>query len=102
MFARIVISALLATGVAAPVQAQNQPSQATAYVTVDKAARASHALLKHRLAVAVEEVCGSYAAIEPYQVPELDACRRQAWASANRQLAAMSSSGDGRIVLATR
>ena len=94
MFARIVIASLLAAATA-PVAAQS--AENSVVITVDRAARASHALIRHRIAVAVEEVCGSYATIETYQVPELDACRKEAWASANRQLAAIKDSGQIRL-----
>lgn len=94
MFARIVIASLLAAATA-PVAAQS--AENSVVITVDRAARASHALMRHRIAVAVEEVCGSYATIETYQVPELDACRKEAWASANRQLAAIKDSGQIRL-----
>lgn len=100
MFARALIPALLAVSLVAPAVAQ-QPEN-TAYVVVDKSARASHAKLMRRIAVAVEEVCGSYSTIESYQVPELDACRKEAWASASRQLAARSPPGEGRIALSSR
>ena len=95
MLARLAISALLAASVIAPAQAEENSSSVT--VIVDRAARASHVLMKHRLAVAVEEVCGSYATIESYQVPEVDACRKEAWASANRQLAALKDTGQIRL-----
>lgn len=94
MFARIVIASLLAAATA-PVAAQS--AENSVVITVDRAARASHALMRHRIAVAVEEVCGSYATIETYQVPELDACRKEAWTSANRQLAAIKDSGQIRL-----
>ena len=100
MLARFAIMALLAAGLVAPAQAED--ASHTAYVIVDKSARASKALMRHRIAVAVEQVCGSYSTIESYQVPELDACRKQAWASAGRQLAAMSPESEGRIALAAR
>ena len=95
MLARFIITALLAAAIAAPAQADDSQNSAT--VIVDRSARASHALLKHRIAVAVEEVCGSYATIETYQVPELDACRKEAWASAHRQLAALKDTGQIRL-----
>ena len=95
MLARLAISALLAASLIAPAQAEENSSSVT--VIVDRAARASHVLMKHRLAVAVEEVCGSYATIESYQVPEVDACRKEAWASANRQLAALKDTGPIRL-----
>jgi hypothetical protein len=97
MFARIIITALVGTSLATPVVAQDEHS---AYVIVDKSARASQALMKHRIAVAVEEICRSYAVVESYQWPEVDACRKEAWASARRQLAALA--GEGRIALSSR
>jgi len=96
MLARfIIIQALLATGLIAPAQAE-QPEN-TAYVIVDKSALASRKLMKHRIALAVEQVCGSYATIETYQTPEVDACRKEAWASARRQMAALSGPGEIRL-----
>lgn len=95
MLGRFAISALLAASFIAPAQAEDNSNSVT--VIVDRAARASHALMKHRLAVAVEEVCGSYSTIETYQVPEVDACRKEAWASVNRQLAALKDTGQIRL-----
>jgi UrcA family protein len=76
MITRFMISALVAAGLAVPALAQQ--SDHTVYVIADKATRASHAKLMHRIAVAVEEVCGSYGTIESYQVPEMDSCRKRA------------------------
>jgi UrcA family protein len=95
MLARFVIPALLAASLVTPAQAEDP--EHTAIVIVDRTARPSHALLRHRIAVAVEEVCGSYSTIESYQWPEVDACRKVAWASANRQLAALPGSGEIRL-----
>jgi len=93
---RIAFIALLAvTAAATPARAQTAENRVT--VTVDRAARASHAAMKHRLAVAVEEVCGSYSTIETFQVPEVDACRKEAWASVNSQLAAIKDKGQIRL-----
>jgi hypothetical protein len=92
MLARFVIPALLAASLMAPARAEDP--EHTVIVVVD---RASHALLKHRIAVAVEEVCRSYATVEAYQWPEIDACRKVAWASASRQLAALSGTGEIRL-----
>ena len=100
MLARFAIPALLAAGLVAPAQAQDP--EHTAYVIVDESVRASEALMKHRIAVAVEQVCGSYASIESYQIPEVDSCRRQAWASANQQIARMAPNLQSRIALPAR
>ena len=100
MLAHFVVPALLAASLAIPAEAEE--ANHTAYVIVDKSARASKALMKHRIAAAVEEVCGSYSTVESWQVPEVDSCRREAWASVNRQLAELPSSATVRIALRAR
>lgn len=47
--------------------------------------------LRHRLAMAIEEVCGSYASASDWQVAEIDRCRKAAWNDANRQVAQLQS-----------
>jgi UrcA family protein len=47
----------------------------------------TEAQLRSRLAPAIEEACGSYAAIDPDLWWELEKCRQSAWASAKRQVA---------------
>jgi UrcA family protein len=48
--------------------------------------------LNHRVASAIEEVCGSYSNVtEPSEIDRIDACRMAARQSADRQLAERST-----------
>jgi UrcA family protein len=68
----------------APVPAAAQTLTATVTVTLaDFASEKSRAMLDARIRSAIESVCGSYAAIESYQVPAMDAC----WKDARAQVA---------------
>lgn len=80
--------ALLAMAViAAPITAAAKPPE-TVVVTISKADLAlSDTRFRRKIASAIEEVCGSYAAVEPYQWIGIDECRQSAWAGVRRQLA---------------
>lgn len=57
-------------------------------VTISKADLAlSDRQFRRKIGRAVEEVCGSYAAVESYQWPEIDDCRKNAWSGVRQQLA---------------
>jgi len=88
---RFAIIGLLFTAV--PATAIADPRIATVTVTsADMATPAARARLDRRIGAAIEEVCGSYAAIESSQVPEMDAC----WAAAKRQVQQRIASLNGR------
>jgi UrcA family protein len=79
--------------IAIPAAAVADPRTATVTVTsADMATPASRARLDRRIGAAIEEVCGSYAAIETSQVPEMDAC----WSAARHQVAQRIASLNGR------
>lgn len=85
-----LIVLLAAATSASPAMAQPEE---TVVVRVSRADLAlSDKAFSHKIAMAVEQVCGSYASVEPYQWPEIDDCRRVAWAGARRQLAELQSS----------
>lgn len=42
---------------------------------------------QRKIADVIDQLCRSYAAVEPYQFPEVDDCRRRAKASADLQIA---------------
>jgi UrcA family protein len=81
---------------AAPLHAELR----TATVTVspaELATPAGTARFHKRIAAAIEQVCGSYATIESYQVPQLDDCRRSAWKSVETRLVALKGNGEVRL-----
>src|SRR4051812_23496309 len=78
---RFTLFALASLAIAAPAIAE--PTSVTLTVTsADFATPAAHARLDRRIGAAVEQVCGSYAAIESSQVPQMDAC----WGSTHDQV----------------
>ena len=84
-----IAGALFAT----PLQAEPR----SAVVTVSSAelsTPAGTARFNKRVAAAIEQVCGSYATIEAYQVPQLDECRRSAWRGVETRIAALKASGE--------
>jgi UrcA family protein len=82
MMTRFTIIGLLFTAV--PTIALADPRTATVTVTrADMASPTARAQLDRRIGAAIEQVCGSYAAIENSQVPEMDSC----WEAAKAQVA---------------
>ena len=78
--------------IAVPTAVGAEPPE-TVVVTISKADLAlSDKAFSHKIAMAVEQVCGSYASVEPYQWPEIDDCRRIAWSGVRQQLADIKSS----------
>lgn len=78
---RFTLLAFASLVIAAPAGAE--PNSVTLTVTsADFASPAASAGLDRRIGAAIEEVCGSYAAIESSQVPEMDSC----WGSAHDQV----------------
>jgi UrcA family protein len=83
-----------------PAAALADPRSATVTVTVaDMSTPAARARLDRRIGAAIEQVCGSYAAIETGQVPEMDSCWAAAKAEASRRLASLK--GQERIQFAS-
>lgn len=77
--------------IAVPTAAAAEPPE-TVVVTISKADLAlSDTRFRRKIASAVEDVCGSYAAVEPYQWPEIDDCRQSAWAGVRQQLAGVKA-----------
>ena len=100
MFARLIIPALVAATFFTPASAR--PPVPGAAVIVDISTQLPETVLRHRIAAAVEDVCGSYATIEPYQVAEVEACHQRAWSDVDRQLAMIPRAGEGKIALSKR
>ena len=61
--------------------------QAVGYADLDLSHPAGVARLRQRIAAALEDVCGSYAASEPWAEREIARCRAGAQARADAQLA---------------
>ena len=59
----------------------NRPTAIVYVTSADFASAHSRVMLSHRIRDAIELVCGSYATIESYQMPERDAC----WSDARQQ-----------------
>ncbi|SRR5260221_10969317 len=84
-----LIGLLLAT---LPAAALADPRTATITVTAaDMASPAARARLDRRIGAAIEDVCGSYAAIESAQVPEMDDCWKAARSEVQQRLASFNS-----------
>ncbi len=83
------LTSTLALALAAtPLQAEPR----SAVVTVTGAELSSPEGMKRfhkRIAAALEEVCGSYATIETYQVPQLDECWRKARSNIETRVASL-------------
>lgn len=84
-----------AIAVAAPLAAAPPMQSISANVDIadlNLASSNGQRLLSHRIASAVEQVCGSYAnAREQYEQMRVDACRAAAMADARRQIATKST-----------
>lgn len=86
MFRIYLIAAVALGAFATPASAQ--PAEVSVKVADGELdTRAGRARLRQRVAAAIEQLCGSYAAIEPYQWPDIDKCWKSAWREANRQIA---------------
>ena len=94
-------AAFLAASVTLPAQAQTASSQqAVSTAGLDLGRPADRARLQRRLADAVENVCGSYAATSADEQRVIGRCRRAAWAGVETQLAALASRRDRVIQVA--
>jgi len=95
---RFALIGLLCTAI--PAAALADPRSATVTVTsADMLTPAARARLDRRIGAAIEQVCGSYAAIESGQIPEMDSCWAAAKAEASRRLANLK--GQERIQFAS-
>ena len=87
---RILIGLAAAAALATPAIAE--PRSATLTVTpADFGSAAARARLSRRVAVVIEQVCGSYATIEPYEWPNMDGCWQAARAEVNDHLGRVDS-----------
>jgi UrcA family protein len=84
-----------ALSIGAPVSAQMPVQAVTANVStsdLDLASAQGQKMVAHRVAVAVEQVCGSYAnAPEQAEQDRIHDCRLAAWSDARRQIAERAS-----------
>lgn len=89
MIRTALFTALFATAIAAtPAAAYGPPaSQAVSHADLDLKRPADVARLRHRIAGALENVCGSYATSESWQEREIARCRTRALAQADAQIA---------------
>ena len=86
----LLTAALIAAAAAAtasPAARAGVPASVVVHGDLDLTRPADMARLRRRIALAVEEVCGSYAAIEPYQEQELSRCRAETLREAETALA---------------
>jgi UrcA family protein len=98
MMTRFALIGLLFAAI--PAAALANPRSATVTVTAaDMSTPAARARLDRRIGAAIEQACGSYAAIESGQVPEMDSCWAAAKAEVSRRLA--SFKGQDRIQFAS-
>lgn len=81
-------AALLAASFTLPAQAQTATSQSVSSAGLDLGTAYGRARFQRRLAGAVEDVCGSYAATSEDEQRAIGRCRRAAWAGVLTQLAA--------------
>jgi UrcA family protein len=86
---RIALIGLLFTAIPTAAFADSRTATVTV-TTADMATPAARARLDRRIGAAIEEVCGSYAAIESSQVPEMDECWKAAKSEVRQRLASFS------------
>ena len=90
MIRTVLIAALCAAAAATPVSAFEPSSRQTvSYSDLDLARPADVARLRKRIAAAIEDVCGSYAAVESWAEPDISRCRADARARTEEQLTAI-------------
>lgn len=63
----------------------------------DLSTPASMAVVRGRLADAIEQVCGSHATVESSQYPQVDACRAEAWHSVELRIASLKQENRQRM-----
>lgn len=96
----LLLASLFAlAGAPAPIVIQSGPVAIVRLADLDLASPAGQRVLKHRLAGAIEEVCGSYANVTDWaEIDGVTQCRASATRSAERQLA--EKAGEVRLALA--
>jgi UrcA family protein len=99
----ILITAAALSAVALPALAHAAPgSRPVTYADLDLATHAGRARMNHRIAVAVEAVCGSYAGAPSFETREIDRCRAAARTGIETQLAALRSRTATQVALGSR
>jgi len=83
---KIVIASLIA---AAPFAASAQTRQIVSHADLDLTRPGDVAKFRHRIAQAIENVCGSYAGVEASQADDVTRCRADAVAHLPRRVAAL-------------
>jgi len=86
---KIVIAALLAT---APFAASAETRQIVSHADLDLTRPGDVAKLRHRIALAIENICGSYASVEATQADDITRCRVDAVAHLPPRVAALMHS----------
>jgi UrcA family protein len=87
-----LFAALFAASIAGTPAAAFAPpaSQSVSYADLDLSRPADAERLRHRIAAAFEQVCGSYATSESWEAGEIARCRAAARAQADTQLARLA------------
>ena len=104
----LLIAGIAAPAVAAPqegIVVRREADVPTAHVVVtpaDFVSTHSRTMLDRRIRGAIESVCGSYAAIESSQVPQMDHCWSGAWHQANDQLQTARTTKYALVAIAAR
>jgi UrcA family protein len=78
------------------------PTATVIVTSADFASTHSRTMLDRRIRGAIESVCGSYAAIEWSQVPQMDGCWSGAWHQANDQLSRARTAKFALVAIAAR
>jgi UrcA family protein len=88
-FATAAALAFTATAATAATPATEARTVAVRTADLDLSKPAGVQTLKHRVAMAVEAVCGSYAGVETPEIDHVTRCRREAMASLPVRVAAL-------------
>jgi UrcA family protein len=91
--------AAIGLGAAAPAQARHA-EKAIHYGDLDLSRPDDATTLRHRIARALETVCGSYATVEPSQTDTIDRCRADARQRADTELARVMNDASNRHLAA--
>ena len=67
----------------------------TVGTSISVSGKGDNAETRHRIAIAIEEMCRSYGAVEPYQHDEITKCRALAWRSVEPQLSPHAADASG-------
>lgn len=88
---RFILLALAVLATASPANAEPATSVTLTVTSADFVSPAARARLERRIGTAVEQVCGSYASVESYDVSEMNACWMSARDQAKQQLGRVDS-----------